>query len=431
MPFEFPWPWAHLPCIGWVQVGDAPVLLCLLHCLLCLSPTPFCHSRLALFWPDACFVLFLHAFPTTFVIFLWFGFSFLHVIPATDTSCHSLFLFIVLLHISFHAYPFIQKNLGLCRPDNVDWIKKVLGPICLCLPKSFCLETVFCGRSVFCGRFAFCYRLLSLAFLSLDLSCSLVFLVGLWALLFIGLSSSWAFGYGFAKKWASTFSPLSIWIAAAIPMRKLMQFSFVGCFITHMRMPLFSLSVSTDCLHVIIWLMLAGPLWACCASLGLLYTFRLLNSISPVLSLGLYYAISGFFGPFHCFWAPLSHFILLGILGPFHHFQAPLSHFIFFGHPRPVLSLLGSFVPFVFPWVSWAHLLSLVFLDHFPNFHGFLITSLGFPGPITLFSSLGLMGLPSIPYFLCFHFFGPAWPILIFSHHILPMVCFFSLSELF
>ena len=154
---------------------------------VCL-PCRFCRSRLALFWSATYFVLFLHAFPATFVIFFWFGFSFLHVIPAANTSCRSLFLFIVLLFISFHAYPFIQKNLGLCGPDNVDWIKRVLGPICLCLPKPFCQGTVLCSRSVFCGKFVFCYRLLSLALTSLDLSCSSVFLVGLWALLF-----HWAF----------------------------------------------------------------------------------------------------------------------------------------------------------------------------------------------------------------------------------------------
>ena len=114
--------------------------------------------------------------------------------------------------------------------------------------------------------------------------------------------------------------------------------------------------------------------------LGLLYAFLLLNSISPVLPLGLYYAVSGFLGPFHRFWllcpirAPLSHFILLGILGPFHHFWAPLSHlgsfdpFYSFRHPRPISSLSGSFVPFVFPWASWARLLSLGFLGPFPNF---------------------------------------------------------------
>ena len=177
---------------------------------------------LVLFHFAACFVLYLHTFPATFVIFLWFGFSFLHVIPAADTSCRSLFLFVVLLHINFHAYPFIQKNLGLCGLDNIDWIKRVLGPIYLCLPNPFCQRTLFCGKFVFCGRFVFCCKSLSLTLLSLDLSCSLVFLAGLWALLFIGLSSSW---YGF-KKWASTFSLLSIWIAPAIHMQKLMQFFF-------------------------------------------------------------------------------------------------------------------------------------------------------------------------------------------------------------
>ena len=172
-----------------------PFCACFAIFCVCL-PRRFYSSRLALFWSAACFVLFLHAFPTTFVIFLWFGFSFLHVIPAADTSCRSLFLFIVLLHISFHAYPFIQKNLGLCGLDNVDWIKRILGPICLCLPKSICQGTVLCDRSVFCGkfvfydRFVFYCRLLSLSLISLDLSCSSVFLVGLWALLFIGLSSS-------------------------------------------------------------------------------------------------------------------------------------------------------------------------------------------------------------------------------------------------
>ena len=40
-------------------------------------------------------------------------------------------------------------------------------------------------------------------------------------------------------------------------------------------------------------------------------------------------------------------------------------------------------------------------------------------------SSLGLMGLPSTPYFLAFINLGLPWPILTFSHHILPMVCFF------
>ena len=39
---------------------------------------------------------------------------------------------------------------------------------------------------------------------------------------------------------------------------------------------------------------------------------------------------------------------------------------------------------------------------------GFLLTSLGFPGPITLFSSLGFMSLPQTPYFLSLHYLRPA-----------------------
>ena len=119
-----------------------PFCVCSTVFYVCL-PRHFYRSRLALFWSAACFVLFLHAFSATFVIFLWFGFSFLHVIPTADTSCHSLFLFIVLLYINFHTYPFTQKNLGLCRPDNVDWIKRVLGPICLCLPSHSARELYY------------------------------------------------------------------------------------------------------------------------------------------------------------------------------------------------------------------------------------------------------------------------------------------------
>ena len=201
---------------------------CFIIFCFCL-PRRFCRSRLVLFRSDVCFCLISSRVSYCVCLFLWFGFSFLHMIPVADTSCYSLFLFIVLFHINFHAYPFIQKNLGLCGPDNADWIKRVLGPICLNMLKPFCWRTVFCDRFVFCGRsvfcckfvifcrFACCCRLFSLTLLSLDLSYSSVFLVGLWALLFIGLSFVWAFVscnlLGFLphgplgtdlQKWAST-----------------------------------------------------------------------------------------------------------------------------------------------------------------------------------------------------------------------------------
>ena len=55
--------------------------------------------------------------------FLWFGFSFLHAVPTVDTFYCSLFLFIMFFLISFHSYPFIQKDLSFCGPNSVYWIK--------------------------------------------------------------------------------------------------------------------------------------------------------------------------------------------------------------------------------------------------------------------------------------------------------------------
>ena len=94
---------------GYRLVVLRPSCTCSTIFCVCL-PRCFCCSRLVLFRFAACFVLFLHAFPTTFVIFLWFDFSSLHMIPTADTSCCSLFLFIVLFHISFLAY-FLYKRI--------------------------------------------------------------------------------------------------------------------------------------------------------------------------------------------------------------------------------------------------------------------------------------------------------------------------------
>ena len=66
------------------------------------------------------------------------------------------------------------------------------------------------------------------------------------------------------------------------------------------------------------------------------------------------------------------------------------------GHPWPICFL----------WASLSLLLTL-------HSHGLLLTSLGFLGPITSFSSLGFMGLSLTPYFLCLHYVGPA---MVHSH---------------
>ena len=99
-----------------------------------------------------------------------------------------------------------------------------------------------------------------------------------------------------------------------------------------------------------------------------------------------------------------------------------------------ITSLAGSCVPFVFLWVSRARLLSLGFLGHFLNF--------AFPWAFTEFFVLSRPDY-IIPHpwgscachqpltFFAFITLGLLWPILTFPHHILPMVCFFSLSRLF
>ena len=163
--------------------------------------------------------------------------------------------------------------------------------------------------------------------------------------------------------------------------------------------------------------------------LGLLYAFLLLNSNSPILSLGLYYAVLGFLGSFHCFQAPLSHFFLLGILGPFHHFRAPLSHlssfvpFYSFRHPRPVSSLSGSFIPFY----SFRHPRPIPILYS----HGPLLSLLGFPGPN--YHIIYFWGLCAFHQLLThlIQYFVPLWPILAFLDHILPMGLLFLSPDSF
>ena len=79
---------------------------------------------------------------------------------------------------------------------------------------------------------------------------------------------------------------------------------------------------------------------------------------------------------------------------PFYSFsQWPITGTVFF------FLLMGSYVPLVFSfWASTARLLILLgFLGLFANSTlpwALLLTSLGFPGPITLSLSLGFMSLP-------------------------------------
>ena len=131
--------------------------------------------------------------------------------------------------------------------------------------------------------------------------------------------------------------------------------------------------------HAIIWFVLARP------PLGLLYTFLLLNSSSPVLSLSLYS---------RCFGLPWPISLLWGFLGPFYSF----------GHPWPIS----------FPWASPAHS-NLSFPWAFAKFFRFPQPKLSYP------LLLGFIGFPTNPICLVSSF-GLFWPIFAyFPFLIMPM----------
>ena len=78
--------------------------------------------------------------------------------------------------------------------------------------------------------------------------------------------------------------------------------------------------------------------------------------------------------------------------------------------------------PICLPWTFSTLLLTLYS-------HRFLLTLLGFPNSVTSYSSLGFMGLPSIPYSLCLHCFElAAVHSYFFSYHTLPMSLLFAIS---
>ena len=81
-----------------------------IFCFCLLSfPRHFYRSRLVLFRSAVCFCLISSRVSCCVCHFLQFGFSFLHVIHVADTSCCSLFLFIMLFHIVFTPILFYKR----------------------------------------------------------------------------------------------------------------------------------------------------------------------------------------------------------------------------------------------------------------------------------------------------------------------------------
>ena len=149
---------------------------------------------------------------------------------------------------------------------------------------------------------------------------------------------------------------------------------------------------------------------------GLLFDFPVLLGAGPYLIMGLIFLwptswLPSFPTILFCY-SCYNDSILLGLFRPavysFPQWLGMAIGFPIYGLLCPFCLSLGHPWPTCFLWASLALLLTM-------HFHGLLLTSLGFPGPITLFSSLGFMGLPLTPYFLCLYYFGPVAALSYFS----------------
>ena len=88
----------------------------------------------------------------------------------------------------------------------------------------------------------------------------------------------------------------------------------------------------------VVYLNLAEPFWAC----------RLFFSQWPSMTIGFFItSLAGSYVPFVFPWASLTHLLSLGFLGPFLNFAFPWAFTKFFGLPRP-----NYIIPH--PWDSWA-----------------------------------------------------------------------------
>ena len=180
-----------------------------------------------------------------------------------------------------------------------------------------------------------------------------------------------------------------------------MHLLWLGCTVCHPFLTIFWFSFLFWLAPLRGWALLDGGLCFSLAHPFFCYHLQPYRSIIPAAKL---FALNllGLFGlaVYSSPNGPIRPLVLL-----LHHWWAPMSHLFSFGCPWPIC----------FPSASLALFLTL-------HSHGLLLSSLSFSSQSYYPLSLRLMDLLSTSYFLCFHYFGP---ILTFSYHILPMVCFF------
>ena len=145
-----------------------------------------------------------------------------------------------------------------------------------------------------------------------------------------------------------------------------------------------------SCRTTLLFLLWCYLTQACWVSLGLLPFLN--DSIWSLDSYSCHFELFYFYFLLHCLWASLSHLFLLG-------------------HPWPIC----------FPWASLALFLIL-------RSHGFLLTPLEFPNPITLSFILEAHGFSINPLLSLFTLLRACCgPFLLFYITYCPWICYFSL----
>ena len=132
---------------------------------------------------------------------------------------------------------------------------------------------------------------------------------------------------------------------------------------------------------------MACPIWGwALLDSGLCFFFSPPFFLLPSPTIPLYHSYCEVLPQFG--WASLGLLFILPLMAQQGHWffcyitsGAPMSHLFSLGRPGPVCFL----------WASSALFLTL-------HYHGLLLNSLGFPGPITLFLILGVHGLALNPY---------------------------------
>ena len=190
---------------GYRLVVLRPFYACSTIFCVCL-PHRFCRSKLALFY-SATWLCLISSRVSRCVLSFPLVWLFLHAIPAADTSCYPLFLFIMLFHFSSHAYLLYKR------------IWAFVGQIMLIGSKGSWAQFIFICQSHSARELYSAVKLYSVADLySVANLCFAIdcFPLHLFLWTFLALRSSW---------WVLLFIGLSWWVLLFIGHQHTLNYS--------------------------------------------------------------------------------------------------------------------------------------------------------------------------------------------------------------